>query len=446
MFPISSEVIPQQPWLLRVRHPALILLSASLASTIVLKIANVQLLELIYLADLMFILWIFAKERLRATIFRPYFNIAIYYGIFMVAAVLLSVLALRQNFYPFREVAFLKQPLLMTLSRVGELVLDVFYMLYLANVYRQSEKLCILGMKTYYWVGMASTAYSIVSYPLNILYGWNLGTYFEEHRMRGFYNEGGPYGVYLITVLVVGAIMRRRNWLTRGQQWWGVAVCLCCMVLSQSKSALSFLPVMLLIDGYIVLPRKGRLIVAAGFVLGIAVAIGTVDFGHLLENYELVASRYRILSRLKSKDVNFVVGRVAGAVMTPRMIAQHPLAGIGWGNYGLVRDDPEYRRGAAFTLDENDMAALGEVDYIVDLGIPLWLYLTWVELRPFRYLLRRRANIMVLNLALTLPLSVLFGAHLNLTYQWVVGGFALGIGYNSYQRSGMEKPLTFEVS
>ena len=86
---------------------------------------------------------------------------------------------------------------------------------------------------------------------------------------------------------------------------------------------------------------------------------------------------------VRGQDANFVMGRVAGLVLGPRMMAAHPLLGVGWGNYPLVRDDPQYRRGTAFALQSTDSPSLGPIDYIVELGFPLFLYLTWAELKTF---------------------------------------------------------------
>jgi hypothetical protein len=434
MCPIVSDATGKQPILLRMRPAALVIVTAALASTILLKVAEIQFLELIFLADLIFLIFIFAKEKMRVIVFRPYFNVALCYVIFMAAAILLSIYALGQDLFPYGPTSFLKRPLVMTLSRVAELLLDVFYMLYLADLYRKDLKLCLLGMKTYFWFGILSAIYSIATYPLNILYELNLGTYAGEHRMRGFLNEGGPYGVYLISMLLVTAVLRNRGWLTRAQARWGFVLFIFCMVMSQSKSAFAFLPVLALIDVYVLLPRIGKAICAGGLILIVVVAASLTDWGRLVEAYEGAASDYRALSQIRSEDGNYVMGRVAGTVLAPRMIAARPLTGVGWGNYGLVRDDPKYRQGTAFAI-ANDAPGLGPIDYVVELGIPLWIYLTWVEFRPFQYLRRRRADLLLLNLALMQPLANIFGAHLNITYPWVVGGFALGLGYHQYQQT-----------
>jgi hypothetical protein len=144
------------------------------------------------------------------------------------------------------------------------------------------------------------------------------------------------------------------------------------------------------------------------------------------------------LSNYHTLDGNYVAGRVAGAVLGPRMIAARPLRGIGWGNYPMVRDDPEYRRGTAFSIVNQDAPGLGPIDYIVELGIPLWLYMTWISIKPVIYLRRAGASAWLFSLAMMQPISNWFGAHLNLTYPWVVVGFALGMGLGVRGKSALD--------
>ena len=75
-----------------------------------------------------------------------------------------------------------------------------------------------------------------------------------------------------------------------------------------------------------------------------------IDLGAALRNYQRLSQAYEWLSHRHAKDGNFVSGRVAGAFIVPKMVEEHPVVGVGWGNYGLVRDAPEYRGAAAFGL------------------------------------------------------------------------------------------------
>jgi hypothetical protein len=154
-----------------------------------------------------------------------------------------------------------------------------------------------------------------------------------------------------------------------------------------------------------------------------------VDLGKAFEVYKRGSQAYEWLSHRHENDPNFVYGRIAGAFIVPKMVAEHPLVGIGWGNYGLLRNAPEYRGAAAFA-HLNDEPGLGIVGMTGELGIPLILYLASCLLLPFIYLRRIKSPLYLTNLALLQPLVHLFGGQLNLTYPWIVTAFALGLGYS----------------
>jgi hypothetical protein len=430
----TTSELPQKLTLQRIHQYVLVFLVATLSVTVLLKIGEIQYLELVLAADLVLLLVLFISNGCQMKIFRPYLSIAKSYGIFLALVFFLGVIALRQDFFPVDD-SFLKRPLLLTISRMAELLLDVFYVLYLASLYREDERLCRFGAKTYYWVGMAGCFYSLATYPLNVLFDLDLGTAGPAHRMRGFNNEAGSYGTYVISVCLLALAMYRRGWLSRRQLYWAIPLQLMCMVGSQSKGAFSAVAFLGIIGAFGLLKGWKRWVLIGGTCAAI-IAIATVfDFQTQINAYFQGADKYQQVSILRSEDGNVVMGRVAGVVLAPRMIAAHPWLGIGWGNYPLVRDDPQYRRGSAFSLYSTDAPGLGPIDYIVELGFPLWLYMTWISLKP-AYLLRRRgADVWLLGMALMQPVSNWFGAHLNITYPWVVLGLALGMEWKNRANS-----------
>jgi len=311
-------------------------------------------------------------------------------------------------------------------------------MLYFASLYRDDKKLCLFGMKTYFWVGIAGCLYSLATLPLNILFNLQLGTYTTQ-RFRGFDNEGGSFGLYIVSVWLLAIAMHRHKWLSRRQFYFGMTILLIGTVGSQSKSAFfaialwGALELMWKVGGW------KRWALVGGMSLTLIAIGGILDFQRQINVYIEGSRKYQELSNLRSYDGNIVMGRIAGSVLAPRMIAAHPLLGIGLGNYPLVRDDPQYRRGTAFAINATDAPGLGLIDYIVDLGIPLWLYLTWVELKPVFMLRRHGADAWLVSLALMLPISNWVGAHLNLTHPWVVLGFALGVGFEKKEIDSPEQ-------
>jgi hypothetical protein len=433
MSPLSSAKSQVASKFWRKRHYILIFFVATLSSTVVLKIGEIQILELILFVDLFLLLCIFVRNQFRVEVFRPYLSIGASYAIFIGLAFLLAVFALQQNFFQ-RNDSFFKKPLLLTVARIAELIVDVFYTLYLASLYREDEGLCRFCAKVYYWAGVGGCIYSFITFPLNLLFESQLGTYGESHRLRGFNNEGGSFGLYLVSVCFLAIVMYRRRWLGRAKFYFGMGILFVGFIGSQSKSAIS--AAVLLGVFHVLWISRGwrRWAAVTGMCLTAILVASFLNFQKQIDAYIQGAAQYQQLSNLRSNDGNIVMGRVAGAVLTPRIIAEHPWLGIGWGNYPLVRDDPQYRRGTAFAINSSDAPGLGFIDYLVELGIPLWLYLTWIELKPAYMLRRHGADIWLVTLAMIQPVTNWFGAHLNLIHPWVVLGLALGMGFRKERR------------
>lgn len=414
----------------RARKYFLTVAISMLAATILLKLGEIQYLELLLALDFLVVVTIFFKDGLQTAIYRPYLRIGCYYAVFAIGAILLSMIALQQQtFYSFDDSA-LKKPLIVTLSRVAELFLDVFYMLYMAHIYREDQRLCRLGMITYYWTAVAACFYSVFSFPANYFFESQLGTYANLHRFRGFLNEGGPFGMYLISVCMVTGALYQREWISKRKFHWGMTIFAVCFLGSQSKSA--FFAALLVVSIDLMWKLHGWKLISMFAVAALAAVIvgNIIDIREKIDVVVRGSATYQQSAYLRPTDGNIIMGRVAGAVLAPRMIAAHPLAGIGWGNYALVRNDPPYRQGTPFSLGSLDSPSLGVLDYLVELGFPLFFFLCWTELQPLLILRRHHANFWVVNMAMIQPLSNWFGAHLNLTYPWVVVGFALGLGYS----------------
>jgi hypothetical protein len=417
----------------------IIFLVCTFSVTVTLKIGEIQYLELIMAADLLLVCFLFARNGFHIRVFRPFLSIGSTWGIFMALAFLLALVALRQDFYSFND-TFFKRPMLVTISRMAELFLDVFYMLYLASLYREDERLCRFGARTYYWMGVIGGIYAVVSFPINYVTDLQIGAYGDLHRLRGFDNEGGPYGNYLIGIILLTVAMWRRGWLSKLEFQMGIVLFSLCLIGSQSKAAIFAIALLVTINFLFLAKSAQRLALIGVLTVGLVAVAAVIDLPGKINIYVEGAAQYQNLSMLRSADANLVMGRIAGAVLSPRMIAAHPWLGIGWGNYPLVRDDPQYRRGTAFSLSASDAPSLGPIDYLVDLGFPLFFYLTWAEFKPLYLLWKHRVDIWIVNMAAMQILANWFGAHLNLTYQWVIVGLALGMGFAKTRPAGAPKP------
>jgi len=404
-------------------------LTGALASTILLKIGPIQYLEIIYFTELLVLLRILSANGFKFRWFRPYRNIALWYLIFALAAFALSVCALRYDFYFPDNVGILNRPILITISRIAELFASVSIMLYLAGKFREDHSKAAFTMRVYFWVGVASAVYSILSLPFNFAGIDVLGAYGSSHRMRGFYNEGGPYGLYLISVFLVGMSLYKQKWIKKNALRFAFVILSVVFLGSQSNAAFCAVIVILVVNGFLAASFARRMAVLASVAIFLVAVYQVIDLGAAIRAYQRGSQAYEWLSHRHAKDPSFIAGRVAGAFLVPKMVAAHPLVGVGWGNYGLVRNAPEYRGAAAFT-DLNDDPGLGLLGMSGELGLPLVFVLGICLFLPFLYLRRIRAPLYLTNLALLQPFVHLFGAQLNLTYPWIATSFALGLGYS----------------
>jgi hypothetical protein len=410
---------------------AFLFLTAVLASTIDLKFGAIQYLEVIYFGLIFLLLILFVEAGYRGTMYRVILWMAILYLCFCLAALALGIASLRFNFYFPAYVPPLKRPLIITIARIVELIASVTAMLYMGQIFGRDINKARFTMVVYFWTGVASGIYSVLCIPINMsghgIPGPILIGAYEANRLRGFYNEGGPYGLYVISLLIIGYAIDRLGWISRRRVRLAMAFLCIIFVMCYSKAGFLAVITVFAFNGLFARSLTQRLIILGS---GLAIFIGItqiVDLPAVLRGYEASAAQYERLSHYHKEDANFVYGRIAGAFIVPRMIAAHPLTGIGWGNYGLLRNAPEYRGGAVFTEGADD-PGLGMFGLAAEIGLPLLGGLLVVLLLPYFYLRHLKAPIWLSNLALVQPIVHVYGAQLNLTYPWVVTAFALGLG------------------
>jgi hypothetical protein len=434
---LVAQQNPRTDALLRLSWQKLFLACVGvLASTIVFKVGAIQYLEYVYFGLAIILIVIFVEHGYRAIWYRLILRLAFAYLLFAAAAFGLALAALREPFYLPLYLNPLKGPVIITLARIAELAASLTAMFYMAQIFAQSRDKARFTMRVYFWTGVASGIYSFLSVPLSIAGIYPpflpLGAYDQIHRFRGFYNEGGPYGLYVFSVLLIGYALDQLGWISRRKVRIALGFMCVVFILSYSKAAMSAVLTMLALNGLVARSLTKRVAILIGGAAVLVAFSQIVDLPRAFRAYEQTAAQYERLSHYHAEDPNFVYGRVAGAYLVPRMIHEHPLAGVGWGNYGLVRNAPEYRGAAVYTQDADD-PGLGMYGLAAELGLPMLAFLIVLLLVPFLYLRRLQAPTWMANLALLQPLVHVFGAQLNLTYPWVTTAFALGLGL-SYVR------------
>jgi hypothetical protein len=184
-----------------------------------LKFANVQFVEAFMLLYMLYLLMGIAlrgglEVRPQGLWIKP----GIGYGIAMFLVLAFGFLSYRLPMYPpMYGPFFIHMRKLPVVSRWVELSLAVFYGLYAAELMRRDARLRDYGMKAYMWSGVVSGWLTFLGY---LVYGFlkvPITTNGPEHRGQGGFPEGGPWGMYLLTVAIVARMLWVRGKLTKTQ-------------------------------------------------------------------------------------------------------------------------------------------------------------------------------------------------------------------------------------
>lgn len=332
-----------------------------------------------------------------------------------------SFLSLRLHFYPPSDIGLLKQPPFATIARLIEVVISVSSVFVVALAIRDDPRRLRLILAAYGWAAILNAGWGVFAFVMHYggvdLPGVTLGS--RIPRVSGFFNEGGPLGVYLaggaLVQYIRGMVL---NHISRRVAWASITLIMIAIVGSQSKSAVLVI-ILVAFLSFAQQRRASLIIVAFALILPLAVASNLVEG---LNGYYDNLVNFRSEAYERSTDGNLVNGRLMASVLLPRIVEAHPMLGVGIGNYSLVRNDPNILLGLPRT-EVWDLHGLGLLGYLAELGIPLTLFVLYVYAYPLLAALRSRAWIFQLS---AYPLlAALFGVQLNFAYPWIMIGIAL---------------------
>ncbi len=350
------------------------------------------------------------------------------YGMLLLALLVSAVLALRLKFYPLDEASLLRQPVIFSLSRLLQFSAIVCGFLWLTNTFIKQKNFLPSAMTAYWWTGIVCSLYAIFSYFTLLVVHFEppeiFGAYFTPEgtpRARGLFNEGGPFGVYLVSVFVIGLL--RRHLTGRKLGVAGVSMVSIAFLLSESKAG--FLAAALL-GLYSVISAASFRKQVLFFFLTATVLLGTavwLDLGNQLLGYLISYQDIEQQIDARGNDYNLVVGRVSAMIIVPKMIWTHPVTGIGYGNYPLMRNDPLYLGPLPTITEVEDLGGLGFLGIAAEMGIPTTLFLIALLLAP--YWASRGKGAIIGMAAIFQPIAHLFNVQLTFFYPWFVSACVL---------------------
>lgn len=393
-----------------------------------LKLANVQFVEAFMLLHMLYLLMGVAlrggaEEKPRGLWIRP----GIGYGIALFLVLAFGFLSLRLRvFPPMYGPFFIHMRLLPVISRWIELFLVVFYGVYAAELMRRDAKLRDYGMKVYVWTGVVTGWMTFAGYFIYGIFKVGITTNGAEHRGQGGFPEGGPWGMYLVTVAILARMLWVRGSLTKKQALIITLTLAGSFISSRSKAAAICAGVILLVNIFFSNNMRQKVVSLVGLAAVGAAAWFIFDVPTLIHIGRKLQQSAEIIVRMNPRDPNLAYGRVAGSVIVPRMIAAHPITGIGFGNYPVMRNDPEYL-GIMWPDRYYDLPGVGLLAVAGELGLPVLAVLYGMMLYTVWRARRTRAHRLVFTLAMCQPLVHIFGAQITYFYPWLASGFALSL-------------------
>lgn len=252
----------------------------------------------------------------------------------------------------------------------------------------------------------------VALYVLEVL-GWSFIdiVYGSRNRLKAFFVEGGPYGLY-------NAILGIVSWLHLNgkKRTFAVTVFSLMIALSQSKAGAMCFLVFFSAVAMIALYRKCSFgltykLLLTGFSLLIFVYVGLMLFSpytQSLFDYEF------LIDIAKDNPDHYWIngGRVPGFYIIRTMIAEHPWIGIGVGNYQLLRNSELYLTGFPVTVLWDYHGFGGMVDLLVEFGLIGLFSFCVLIFRLYFKLISWKLMIVLLPFFLGLPLYF--------HYPWVI--------------------------
>lgn len=391
-----------------------------------LKLGDIQVLELVQTASLLAALLYWAYGGFRI----PWGGLWRRYGVpylaFLAVALILSLLAFRLPFYPPPGIPWIKRPGFLSLSRIFEWFLVIYFMIVAAESARKKPALFNALSGVYVSAAVIAAAASILALVWTEISGGSSWLVFgPDRRIRGLFNEGGPFGIFLVSAGVV-ALLRARyakpvhGWVTAAT----VFIVLVGLLLSGSKAGM--IAAILLCAAALLSGASIRHKLVLLFAMTLLAVVFSVKLGPKMYGYFYAFLNLDEVLDFRPEDPSVVMGRLAATVIVPRMILAHPFTGIGAGNYSLMRNDPFYLD-VLPPVDEWDLHGTGLFGTVAELGVPLTVFLLAVLLRPAVCAWRRRAPTVVTVAALFQPVAFLLGVNLNFFYPWLVAALVLAL-------------------
>lgn len=324
----------------------------------------------------------------------------------------------RNQFFTFPEFTYhnpLKDPYIITFSRFIEyascigiaVLVRIEFSKYDISLHPRLVEIFII-------FNVISICFMLIFYILEV-FGLNFMnlSYGSNYRFKGFFFEGGPWGLY--NAFLIGVVY----FCNVSKKYLISALFFVVIILARSKAGFVAVSLLLLLALFQQYRYKLSFVSFKWiFTLSILLPLFSIFFYYMSSIYLDYILNKEYLKLVISNDPTHywvIGGRVPGFFIIKEMVSANPLFGIGMGNYQLLRNSTEFLNifPVTFLWDYHGFGGL--VDLIVEFGIIGFFIFIGILLYAFR------SKSIFYGLLFIIPFSL--GLPLYFHYPWILFGF-----------------------
>lgn len=342
--------------------------------------------------------------------------------------------------FAYIEPSFFKRPYWITISRYLEivtcLILCNIAFLYFRSLKKSNQFDRYINI--FIDLNIVLTAVFVFVYLLVVFEVISINdtrlVYSYATRLRGYFAEGGPFGLMLSFFFMLTYWVKSK----KGRYIRRIFLFVVIFFMAQSKAGTLCCVVWLGIENFEFVRRKLKPLLFP------IITISLIGFIYLFINIndmyvkEIQRVKQSVLER--PTDRNLILGRVSGFFITPKIITKHTLLGIGTGNYPLLRNNKEYR--GFFPLPPKNIRNIdahgygGIMDILIDNGLLGIIFFFWILLKIFERVRKERGKIEFL---LGFVILFSFGVQIHFMYPWILLALILVKKYKDNEASNRLK-------
>lgn len=349
---------------------------------------------------------------------KPINKFIFYFFVFFTVEAILSLLITSTHHFEILGPSRFKAPYIITIGRYFELIACISLCVLTFRLFKKNpqESKKIIDYLVNWNVAITVLFFLIfLLVKFGLLAAQNSIIIYDSNRLRGLYNEGGPFGLMLSFIFILTFFQESTSRRLFKQIFLFIIIAVC----ARSKAGILFVVIWIALYNFEILKNKLR-----AFVIPL-ILIFSVGFYFLFVNVSYMYfnefNRIKLSIKERPTDINLILGRVSGVYIAPKMVEDHPLLGIGMGNYPLLRNNAEYRtifpKPPKESIDIDAHGFGGIVDIIVEMGLVGFFFFTFIiyglcqEIKTFN-----KGIVLVFGFLLI----YCFGVQIYFLYPWVL--------------------------